>query len=236
MGAAENCVASRSPFHGVTFSVGRKRSGPTGGSAKGTPRKTCTPSLLSPRNVPLGVRTTAGATAGNARRLLARKAHAASELFARKHRRVIIGIVIQFSCLNFGKCSRGSGRLQMKSSVKVIALQLWRHSAASSRLEDQSHGKMANKPQRTLSSESGGTLTRSGMDLETKIFSGSGQGENFFLDIPFYRTQRAPNGDEGYWLAPWSVRLDRILGPAMHDFRMLGHIVLETTRSRIFLV
>jgi len=47
---------------------------------------------------------------------------------------------------------------------------------------------MANKPQRTLSSESRGTLTGSGLDLETKIFSASGQGGNFFLDIPFYRT------------------------------------------------
>jgi hypothetical protein len=47
---------------------------------------------------------------------------------------------------------------------------------------------MANKPQRTLSSESRGTLTGSGLDLETKIFSASGRGGNFFLDIPFYRT------------------------------------------------
>jgi hypothetical protein len=45
--------------------------------------------------------------------------------------------------------------------------------------------EMANKPRRTLSSESRGTLTGSGLDLETKIFSASGQGGNFFLDIPF---------------------------------------------------
>src|SRR5882757_10633276 len=44
---------------------------------------------------------------------------------------------------------------------------------------------MANKPQRTLSSESRGTLTGSGLDLETKIFSASGRGGNFFLTSLF---------------------------------------------------
>jgi hypothetical protein len=42
-----------------------------------------------------------------------------------------------------------------------------------------------------LSSESRGTLTGRGLDFETKIFSASGRGGNFSLDIPFYRTQRA---------------------------------------------
>jgi hypothetical protein len=41
---------------------------------------------------------------------------------------------------------------------------------ASSPPEDESHG-YANKPQRNLSSESRGTLTGSGLDIETKIFS-----------------------------------------------------------------
>jgi hypothetical protein len=59
--------------------------------------------------------------------------------------------------------------------------------SASSPLEDESHD-MANKHRRTLSSKSGGTLTGSGLDLETKIFSASGRRGNFFLDIPFYRT------------------------------------------------
>jgi hypothetical protein len=44
---------------------------------------------------------------------------------------------------------------------------------------------MANRPQRTLSSESGGTLTGSGLDLETKIFSASGRGGTFFLTSLF---------------------------------------------------
>ena len=35
-------VASRSPVQGLLGTVGRKRSGPTGGSAKGTPRKMLT--------------------------------------------------------------------------------------------------------------------------------------------------------------------------------------------------
>jgi hypothetical protein len=32
------------------------------------------------------------------------------------------------------------------------------------------------------------TMARLTLDLETKIFSPSGRGGNFFLDIPFYRT------------------------------------------------
>src|SRR5258707_3916988 len=60
---------------------------------------------------------------------------------------------------------------------------------ASSPLEDESHGNGKQAPT-NLSSESRGTLTGSGLDLETKIFSASGRGGNFFLDIPFYRTQR----------------------------------------------
>src|SRR5271163_3177282 len=55
---------------------------------------------------------------------------------------------------------------------------------ASSPLEDESHG-YANKPQRTLSSESRGALTGSGLDLETKIFSASGRGGTFFLTSLF---------------------------------------------------
>jgi hypothetical protein len=44
---------------------------------------------------------------------------------------------------------------------------------------------MANKPQRNPSSESRGTLTGSGLDLETKIFSPSGRGGAFFLTSLF---------------------------------------------------
>jgi hypothetical protein len=39
---------------------------------------------------------------------------------------------------------------------------------------------MANKPEQNLSSESRGTLTDSGLDLETKILSASGRGGAFF--------------------------------------------------------
>ncbi len=45
--------------------------------------------------------------------------------------------------------------------------------------------EMATKPPRTLSSESRGTLTGSGLDLETKIFSASGRGRTFFLTSLF---------------------------------------------------
>jgi hypothetical protein len=44
---------------------------------------------------------------------------------------------------------------------------------------------MANKPRRTLSSESRGTLTGSGLDLETEIFSASGRGGTLFLTSLF---------------------------------------------------
>src|SRR5258708_17815659 len=49
--------------------------------------------------------------------------------------------------------------------------------------------EMANKPRQTSRANRRGTLTGSGLALETKIFSASGRGRNFFLDIPFYRTQ-----------------------------------------------
>jgi hypothetical protein len=45
--------------------------------------------------------------------------------------------------------------------------------------------EMENRPQRTRSSESGGTLTGSGLDIETKIFSASGRGGTFFLTSLF---------------------------------------------------
>jgi hypothetical protein len=44
---------------------------------------------------------------------------------------------------------------------------------------------MANKPEQNLSSESRGTLTDSGLDLETKILSASGRGGAFFLTSLF---------------------------------------------------
>jgi hypothetical protein len=44
---------------------------------------------------------------------------------------------------------------------------------------------MVNKPEQNLSSESRGTLTVSGLDLETKIFSASGRGGAFFLTSLF---------------------------------------------------
>jgi hypothetical protein len=44
---------------------------------------------------------------------------------------------------------------------------------------------MENKPQRSLSSEARGTLTGSGLDLETKILSASGRGGTFFLTSLF---------------------------------------------------
>ena len=58
---------------------------------------------------------------------------------------------------------------------------------ASSPPEDESHGN-GKQATTNLSSESRGTLTGSGLDRETKIFSPSGRRGNFFLDIPFYRT------------------------------------------------
>jgi hypothetical protein len=45
--------------------------------------------------------------------------------------------------------------------------------------------EMANKPQRTSRANRGGTLTGSGLDLETRIFSASGRGGTFFLTSPF---------------------------------------------------
>jgi hypothetical protein len=44
---------------------------------------------------------------------------------------------------------------------------------------------MANRPQRSLSSKSRGTLTGSGLDLETKIFSAAGRGGTFSLTSLF---------------------------------------------------
>jgi hypothetical protein len=43
----------------------------------------------------------------------------------------------------------------------------------------------ANQPEQNLSIESRGTLTDSGLDLETQIFSASGRGETFFLTSLF---------------------------------------------------
>ena len=47
---------------------------------------------------------------------------------------------------------------------------------------------MANQPEQSLSSKTRGTLTDSGLDLETQIFSASGRGRGFFLTSLFYRT------------------------------------------------
>jgi len=44
---------------------------------------------------------------------------------------------------------------------------------------------MANQPEQNLSSKSRGTLTDSGLDLETQIFSASGRGRSFFLTSLF---------------------------------------------------
>src|ERR1700730_17244229 len=66
MAAAAKVVASRTPFHGLTGTGGRKRRGPMGGSAKGTPRKTRmagsepAAGTVSPRSLPEGVVTIAG--------------------------------------------------------------------------------------------------------------------------------------------------------------------------------
>src|SRR6202521_5619650 len=50
--------------------------------------------------------------------------------------------------------------------------------------EDESHGNGKQAPT-NLSRESRGTLTGSGLDLETKIFSPSGRGGTFFLTSLF---------------------------------------------------
>jgi hypothetical protein len=61
--------------------------------------------------------------------------------------------------------------------------------------EDESHGN--GKQARTnLSSESRGTLTGSGLDLETKIFSASGRGETFLLTSLFIELIEALIGNE----------------------------------------
>jgi hypothetical protein len=44
---------------------------------------------------------------------------------------------------------------------------------------------MAKQPEQNLSSQSRGTLTDSGLDLETQIFSASGRGRGFFLTSLF---------------------------------------------------
>ncbi len=56
--------------------------------------------------------------------------------------------------------------------------------SASSPPEDESHG-YGKQATTNLSSESRGTLTGSGLDLETKIFSASGRGRTFFLTSLF---------------------------------------------------
>src|SRR5229473_3408211 len=83
--------------------------------------------------------------------------------------------------------------------------------------------EMANKHRRTLSSKSRGTLTGSGLDLETKIFSASGRGRTFFLTSLFieliersmrsiagcllFRILGRIMGLHGSYL-PWWLRLD----------------------------
>src|SRR5260370_26342047 len=55
---------------------------------------------------------------------------------------------------------------------------------ASSPPEDESHGN-GKQAKTNLSSKSEGTLTGSGLDLETKIFSASGRGRTFFFTSLF---------------------------------------------------
>ena len=87
MGEAAKRVASRSPNQSLAAMGGRKRSGPTGGSAKGIPRKMRTLSADSPRSVPLGVWTIVGVTSVSARKRRVCRLSAASEALARKARR-----------------------------------------------------------------------------------------------------------------------------------------------------
>jgi hypothetical protein len=61
--------------------------------------------------------------------------------------------------------------------------------------EDESHGN-GKQATTNLSSESRGTLTGSGLDLETKIFSASGRGETFLLTSLFMELIEALIGNE----------------------------------------
>jgi hypothetical protein len=53
-------------------------------------------------------------------------------------------------------------------------------------LENEPRERKSN-PEKNLSSDRGPSAN-SGLDIETKNFSGTGRGRNFFVDIPFYRT------------------------------------------------
>src|SRR4051794_6098754 len=75
-GGGPNSVASRTPSQGVTGRGASKRSGPTGGSANGMPRKTARPASLVPRTLPAAVRTSVVITA----RILPRTARRAPSI------------------------------------------------------------------------------------------------------------------------------------------------------------
>src|SRR5713101_8242607 len=72
--------------------------------------------------------------------------------------------------------------------------------------------EMANKHRRTLSSKSRGTLTGSGLDLETKIFSASGRGRTFFLTSLFIELIDCREGAGSFRVAGGS-RVNRTLLP-----------------------
>src|SRR5215831_16544829 len=57
-GVGPKSRASRTPRHGAMSCGGRRRLGPTGGAAYGTPLKKFTPSALAPRTAPARVLTT----------------------------------------------------------------------------------------------------------------------------------------------------------------------------------
>src|ERR1700730_4336063 len=63
---------------------------------------------------------------------------------------------------------------------------------------------MAKQPEQNLSSESGGTLTVSGLDLETTIFSSSGRGRSFFLTFLFIELI-----ERDFRFQTWSLEMTR---------------------------